>query len=38
MTYDKLTLRDIYFRASSYFPAADLFLHGNTDDARINSF
>lgn len=36
-TNDKATLRDIYFRASSYFRSADFFLHGNPDDARINS-
>ncbi|KIN02361.1 hypothetical protein OIDMADRAFT_53870 [Oidiodendron maius Zn] len=36
-TYNKDTLRDIYFRASSYFRCADFFLHGNPDDARINS-
>lgn len=35
--YDQVTLRDIYFRASSYFRAADFFLHGNPDDPRINS-
>ena len=37
-TYDKVTLRDIYFRASSYFRAADFFLHGNPDDPRISTF
>lgn len=37
-TYDEVTLRDIYFRASTYYRAADFFLHGNPEDPRINSF
>ncbi|KAI1458466.1 alpha/beta-hydrolase [Annulohypoxylon moriforme] len=34
---DTVSLRDAYFRASTYSRAADFFLHGNWDDPRINS-
>src|SRR5271170_6498627 len=32
-----ISVRDAMFRASTYFRAADFFLHGNPDDPRINS-
>jgi dienelactone hydrolase len=32
-----VSARDAYFRASSYFRAADFFIHGNPSDPRINS-
>ncbi|KAI0884374.1 alpha/beta-hydrolase [Annulohypoxylon maeteangense] len=34
---DPISLRDAYFRASTYSRAADFFLHGNWADPRINS-
>ncbi|XDG02465.1 hypothetical protein ABKA04_002080 [Annulohypoxylon sp. FPYF3050] len=34
---DPISLRDLYFRASTYSRAADFFLHGNQDDPRIYS-
>ncbi|KAI1214769.1 alpha/beta-hydrolase [Annulohypoxylon truncatum] len=34
---DPVSIRDSYFRASTYSRAADFFLHGNWDDPRINS-
>lgn len=30
-----VSARDAYFRASTYFRAADFYLHGNPDDPRI---
>ena len=35
--HDKVTLRDVHFRASSYYRAADFFLHGSPSDPRINT-
>jgi pimeloyl-ACP methyl ester carboxylesterase len=32
-----VSARDAYFRASSYFRAADFYLHGKPEDERINS-
>ena len=32
-----ISVRDTMFRASTYFRAADFFLHGNADDPRINT-
>ncbi|KAI2463447.1 alpha/beta-hydrolase [Annulohypoxylon bovei var. microspora] len=34
---DPVSIRDSYFRASTYSRAADFFLHGNWNDPRINS-
>lgn len=31
-----VSARDAYFRASTYYRAADFYLHGNPEDARIN--
>jgi pimeloyl-ACP methyl ester carboxylesterase len=31
-----ISARDAYFRASTYFRAADFYLHGNPSDPRIN--
>lgn len=36
-SYDKIALRNAYFRASHYFFASDFYLHGNPEDARIQS-
>ncbi|KAL6242497.1 hypothetical protein RBB50_010637 [Rhinocladiella similis] len=33
--YDSATLRNMYFRASHYYFAADFYLHGNEQDPRI---
>ncbi|KAJ5183722.1 hypothetical protein N7492_001338 [Penicillium capsulatum] len=30
--------RDFYLRAATYFRAADFYLHGNPNDARINEY
>uniref|UniRef100_A0A8H7NQI9 Dienelactone hydrolase domain-containing protein n=1 Tax=Bionectria ochroleuca TaxID=29856 RepID=A0A8H7NQI9_BIOOC len=32
-----VSAREAYFRASSYYRAADFYLHGNQSDPRINS-
>lgn len=32
-----VSARDAYFRSSSYYRAADFFLHGNLSDPRINT-
>ncbi|KAH8879485.1 2,6-dihydropseudooxynicotine hydrolase [Thozetella sp. PMI_491] len=31
-----VSARDAFFRASTYFRAADFYLHGNPDDPRLN--
>jgi len=33
-----VSARDAYFRAATYFRAADFYLHGNPEDSRINDF
>ncbi|KAF2171540.1 hypothetical protein M409DRAFT_63769 [Zasmidium cellare ATCC 36951] len=35
---DAVNARDTYFAAATYYRAADLFLHGNCSDPRINEF
>lgn len=34
---NKISARNAYFKAATYYRAADLFLHGNWDDPRITS-
>lgn len=37
VTRDPISARGAYFRAASYYRAADFFLHGNLSDPRIYS-
>jgi pimeloyl-ACP methyl ester carboxylesterase len=37
VTKNTVSARDAYFRASTYFRAAEFFLHGQPDDPRIRS-
>ena len=37
VTKDPVSARDAYFRAATYYRAADFFLHGNWSDPRITT-